>query len=484
MNPNRLIEVPGLGRVSLLDLEKYSSIDSLKTFVELTWSIVEPTTPLAWNWHLDIICSHLEAIHRGEVKNLIINVPPGTGKSFFTSVFFNAWEWASNPELRYLTASYTDDNPIRDNRRCRDIISSKWYKDRFGVQLSSDQAGKIRFDNTSKGWRIATSVGGMGTGEHPDRIIIDDPLKAEDARSETKLKACAEWFDRTISTRVARNPAMIVIMQRLHMEDLTGHLMSKGGWELIKFPMRYRCTRLKSDKDQGYQADPKDKRTIEGELLWPSLWPEDKVHREEILLGPFGSAGQLGQDPIPEGGGLFKRDWFDIVDAIPQEAIRCRGWDTADTPGGGNWTVGVKIAYVPKTGLFYIEDVQRDQLGPAGVSSLIYNTAVLDGKEVSVREGSGSGKATIASRTVKLAGWDYAPSPETSATGDKVSRSAPFRAQCEARNVKIKRADWNDAYLSVVCSFPVGKYDDDVDASAHAFNELVLHSEGDDWVSW
>lgn len=471
---------------SLADYKSSIARDSLPDFIRQSWHLIEPSTPLSWNWHLDELCDVLTRASRGEpgYRRIIINLPPGGMKSL-TLTLWAAWEWASNPSLSYLTASYTDDNTIRDNRRLRSIVTSDWYRSSFWtarpgtpnqtVSLASDQSAKVRFDTTAKGWRIASSVGGIGTGEHPDRIIVDDPHKAADSRYLSALKSACDWMDGTISTRVMKDPVIVVVMQRLHLSDVSAHLLAKGGWTHVRLPMRYIPYRPKTDKSDEYVPDPRDHRTYDGELLWPERWPEDKVRQEEIDLGPFGASGQLQQTPVPEGGGLIKREWLPIVDAPPTgpHVRRCRGWDTADTPDGGNWTVGVRLSYVQSTGLIYIEHVERAQSGPGGVDSLMLSTARADGTSVLVREGSGSGKATIAARTKSLYGYDYASMPENRASGDKVSRANPFRAQCEAGNVRVVRGSWNEAYLSVLTSFPVGKYDDDVDATANAFNALV-----------
>lgn len=485
---------------SVDDLRSSLAKSSLKNFIFEAWDLVEPTTKLEWNWHLDEICEALELVTLGRIKKLIINIPPGLMKSLAVSVFWPAWEWADNPSLRYLTASYSNDNTIRDNRRLRDIVTSDWYQARFGqngsqvhnirdgVKLSSDQAAKIRFDTTAKGWRIASSIGGVGTGEHPDRIIIDDPLKASSRSDETDRAACISWADNTLSTRIARNPAIILIMQRLHRDDLSAHFLAKGGWTHIAFPMRFQIPY--QDADGNWQGgldcechkrnpDPRDHRTEQGQLLWPELWPEEKVRQEEIDLGPFGAAGQLGQKPIPEGGGLFKREWFPIIDVLPTDIDEVRGWDIAETEEAGNWTVGAKLARQRSTGLIIVAHVERVQ--KTLVDSVMKSTADMDGRRCKIREGAGSGKAVTKARSILLAGYDYAASPESDS---KVERANPFRAQCEMGNVRLLRGPWNEAYLDVLTSFPVGKYDDDVDATSNAFNELVGTKKGRKRLTW
>ncbi|CAB4190379.1 Archaeophage PsiM2, terminase large subunit [uncultured Caudovirales phage] len=457
---------------------------SLKIFVQKTWDIVEPNRPLSWNWHLDELCTILEGVTAGTYKRVLINVSPGTMKSLLVSVFWPAWEWATNAKLRYLTASYGSHLTIRDNLRLRDIVRSPWYAAHFSLEFSSDQNAKERFNTTEGGWRIATSVGGVGTGEHPDRIIIDDPITAQQARSKTELQSANDWFDGTVSSRgVTRDTAIVVVMQRLDENDLAGHLLNKGGWEHVCWPMRYEPSRPKTDKDAGHTADKRDPRTEAGQLFWPELFTEEKVRQLELDLGPYGTAGQLQQRPSPEGGGLFKREWFRIVDAAPAVARRARGWDTAGTQDAGDWTCGVKIAEAKDT--FFIEDVTRGQWGPDGVDKTMRLTAEMDGVKCAQREekeGGSAGLAVVAARAKALKGFDYAG---VSISGDKVTRAKPFRAQCEAGNVLLVRGEWNEAYIRELCNFPVGKNDDQVDGSSCAFNAVLLEPVPEpEWVTW
>lgn len=389
---------------------------------------------------------------------------------------FPTWQWTRSPSRRYLTFSYSDVNTIRDNIRCRDIITSDWYQSNYDLRLSSSQSAKIRFDTVQRGYRIASSVEGQGVGEHPDCIIIDDPVKADvsTARSPIMLQKCSDWYSRTVSTRLNRNPAIILVMQRLHLKDLTGRLLAKdpGGWHHLCLPMEYEPEHLDA-QNVLVKPDPRDPRREPGELLWPANWSGEKLRGTKLFLGPFGVAGQLQQRPVPEGGGLFKRDYFKIVDSAPADTKWCRGWDIAETEeeeatDKSNWTVGVKMGYHRESGKWYISHVVRQQ--STLTDSLIKTTAETDGKKCKIREGAGSGKATIAAHRIMLAGYDYDKSPETDS---KIERAAPFRAQAEGGNVHLIKGDWNEVYLDIVCSFPVGVQDDDVDASSNAFNELV-----------
>lgn len=458
--------------------------DSLLYFVQQAWNIVEPMMPFFNNWHIEELCKILESVTRGDTKRVLINVPPGTMKSLLVSVFFPAWEWATNPSLKYLTASYSAHLSIRDNLRLRQIVTSDWYQSHFPhVRLTGDQSAKEKFSTTHQGLRFATSVNGAGTGEHIDRIIIDDPLTAQQARSKIERDSANRWFSNTISSRgIGRGVAIIVIMQRLHQDDMSGYLLARGGFEHVKFPMRY------EPGTDSQPSDPRDHRTIAGELLMPQLLHEAVVRQLEIDLGPYGVAGQLQQRPAPEGGGLFKREWFKFIEAAPTKAQRARGWDTAGTEGAGDYTAGVRLAFASDQ--FYVEDVKRRQLGPAGVEALMQQTAQLDGRSCMQREekeGGASGSAVIAARSKLLRGFDYVGVP---ISGDKVTRARPFRAQCEAGNVFIVRTgdvatdSWIEPYIQELCDFPSGSNDDQVDGSSCAFNTLVTEKKRSGALVW
>jgi predicted phage terminase large subunit-like protein len=494
-------EVHSLGpQYEASELEK-----SLYEYVKAVWPLVEPLQPFVENWHIELMCRKLELIYHGKCKRAIFNVPPGTAKSLIINVFFPTWAWAKNARLRFMCASFSHSLTMRDNVKARDIVESPWYQERWAVRLAEDQNAKGRYNTEQKGWRIATSVNGVGMGEHPDFILIDDPISATQAESDTERTAANDWFDRTISQRLGRNPAIIVIMQRLHKDDLSGHLLKRGGWDHVRWPMRFekctcppdaqernRCVLHKADPD--WQPDALDPRTEQGELLIPALFNETQVRQRELDLGPYGAAGQLQQRPAPEGGGLFKREWFKFVDLAPNRMRIARGYDTASTPGGGDYTATVKCGeefeekivngrmIVESTGRFYLMDPFHDQLGPDGVDKLIRATADKDGKTVPIREekeGGSAGAAVIQARAKALVGFDYKGVP---ISGSKITRSKPFRAQVEAGNVYLVGNGW-DEYLRELCSFPTGDHDDWVDATSCAFNAVLLEEPPEEPVS-
>lgn len=484
----------------LLADEKERLEASLRAFVEEFWPVVEPSRALIPNWHIDEICKALEQVTAGDIERAIFNIPPGTLKSLLIGVFWPAWMWARNPRTRVLAGSYGQHLSMRDNLRVRTLIESPEFQRYWSVALDEDQNTKNRMNTVDKGWRIATSVGGVGTGEHPHFIIIDDPHTAQQAMSDAERQMAIDWFDRTISSRGATSGVrIVVVMQRLHEDDLTGHLLAKGGWVHVCFPMRYVRTRPATEQDPGYTADPRDPRTQEGELLCPALINEDRVKQLELDLGPYGTAGQLQQKPSPEGGGLFKREWFKFVDVAPKLARRVRGWDTASTEqneqGKGDYTAGVRIAeefdhvlepigntgrtrrVLKSTGRFFVEHVVRDKWGPSDVDKNMRSIAESDGRTVAQREEKepgGAGKAIIAARTRLMRGYDYS---FTQLGQNKVTRAKPFRSQCEGGNVYLVRGDWNEPYIQELCAFPTGKHDDQVDGSSCAFNAVLLEPE-------
>lgn len=287
--------------------------ESLGEYIRQAWSVVEPGVQFVPGWHIEAISEHLEALTRGEIRNLIINIPPRHMKSISISVMWPTWAWIKRPSAQFLTASYSMNLAVRDAVKSRRLIQSPWYQSRWAdrFQLAGDQNQKSRYENNKNGHRIAVGVGGGATGEGGDFIVVDDPHKAQEADSDAYRTAVLDWWDYTMSTRL-NNPkagGRVIIMQRLHEEDLTGHVLARmkdGGeqYEHLCLPAEYepRCyvTVL------GW-SDP---RTVEGELLWPERFGAVELATLKKTLGERQAAGQLQQRPAPAGGAIFKRDWW------------------------------------------------------------------------------------------------------------------------------------------------------------------------------
>jgi hypothetical protein len=297
----------------------------LGEFIALAWPLVEPATPYMRNWHIDAIIEYLEAVTRGEIRRLIINIPPRHMKSLAVSVFWPCWVWLTRPETRFLYASYAEHLSTRDSRKCREIIQSRGVRsaarqgerertilERIGYQgllalvnddpwrLNPDQNAKRRFENTASGYRIATSVGGTATGEGGDVIVIDDPHKADEVESDVQRENVLAWHDSTMSTRLndPKKSARVLIMQRLHERDLTGHLLAQGGWEHLCLPAEYEPSHP--------FVWPNDPRKREGQRLWDARVGVKELDEQKRALGSYGAAGQLQQRPAPAEGAILR----------------------------------------------------------------------------------------------------------------------------------------------------------------------------------
>jgi predicted phage terminase large subunit-like protein len=462
----------------------------LRAFVEQAWSIVE-SVPFVANWHLDVLCDQLEKVSRGEISRLLINVPPGTAKSLIVSVFFPAWEWATDASKRYLTASYGQDLATRDAVKMRVLVESQWYQTHFwNVTFRADQNQKTRFENDEGGWRIATSVGGRGTGEHPDRIIIDDPHNAKEAESDLERQGAIDWFTQTVSTRgVTRGAAIVVVMQRLHELDLSGNILrgeTAAEWTHVCLPMRAESpTALVPTKATRPTVDPR----APGDLLWPSLFTPAKVESLERALGSYATAGQLQQRPAPAEGGILKLKWLryyeDGTKPIVDSIVISVDPALKDKEQNDYWAIQAWGIHGPNRyalrrvharlglgeAIQQVTDMHRWSLEAypnAGVTVLIENAA--------------AGPDAIRALRRKIAGvvpW--------TARGDKAQRAMAASPVLEAGNVIVPGAEdvvggkpdagltpgWVQEMVMEWASFPNGAHDDDVDA----FSQMVLRTQ-------
>ena len=277
---------------------------SFKAFAKAAWQVIEPGTPLLWNWHLDVICDHLQAVYERRIKRLAITLAPGHAKSSFISVLFADWCWINDPYLRFLCASHSIDLAIRDNKNRRDLIESDWFQERYGevFTLSSSQNVKGFFENDKRGYSMAVAVRSSGTGKRASYLLIDDPNNAMAGLAD--IEATKEWFGKTWMSRLndQENGPMIIVGQRLHEDDLIGHVLKLGGWEHVNLPEEYEPGR-ESETSLGTY----DIRTQEGELLWPEKFPKEVLDKLKRGLGPLHYSAQYQQSPVPASGGTFKQ---------------------------------------------------------------------------------------------------------------------------------------------------------------------------------
>lgn len=336
----------------LAEREADKGRDSLRAYVKYAWRQVEPETPYMSNWHIDVICEYLQAVSEGHIQNLIINIPPRHMKSLAVCVFWPTWEWITQPGLRYLFSAYSGSNAVRDTIYSRRLIMSRWYQERWGYayKLSKDVNRMSRIENTHGGFRIAHGVASGITGEGGQRIVIDDPHQLDDDLDPGALQGVAEWWDGVMSSRV-NNPqtaARVIVQQRIHDRDLSGHLMAKmeekgaRHYENLVLPAEYedqftRSFVVMSRKTETEWA-PKvqvellpekrqveleedgvgpeefveltaDPRVDENELLWEEKMPRAELEALKTELKRKAS-GQLQQRPVPTEGDLFKSRYF------------------------------------------------------------------------------------------------------------------------------------------------------------------------------
>lgn len=452
---------------------------SLATFVREAWHIVEPRAPYRHGWHIDAICEHLEAISNGEITRLLINVPPGTMKSLLTAVFWPAWEWGprDDADLRIIATSHNKDLATRDNVKCRRLIQSDWFQSLWPLGLTSDQNVKTKFENVETGFREAMAFQSM-TGGRGDRVLVDDPLSVDDAKSPTVRESVNTTFREALPTRMVdpENSAIVVIMQRLHERDVSGLILAGDfGYEKLILPMEFETNR-RCKTSIGF-VDP---RTQEGELLFPERFSKEVVERDKKALGEYATAGQLQQRPAPREGGMFKRSWFSIVKAAPVNAKRVRRWDIAGTEkkqtsaSDPDYSVGVKMSELE--GHYYIEHVVRIREKAATLERTMKNTADVDGYrcKIGVPQDPGAAGKNYAAYLIKmLIGYNVRAYIES---GNKEQRAEPLSAQAEAGNVSLVQGDWNEAFLDELCMFPNAAHDDQVDGASGAFDMLFTSS--------
>lgn len=475
-----------LARRHLLDFTKY------------TWPGYEE------NWHHRLVGDALDRVLAGKCRRLIILEPPQNGKSEQVSRRFPAYALGKNPDLRIIATSYGDTLAGDMSRDVQKIMSTPEYRTlfpntRLGEAKDPEKRTQGQFDVVGrKGYYIGCALHGGITGKTSDIGIIDDPIKN---RAEAESPAFRErvWDDYKsafVTRQFGTTGAIIICVTRWHEDDLVGRLLELAAkdptadqWEVISLPA------LASAKVELHQDDPR--KSGSNDPLWPDKYPIEELARRRAGMGEYDWAALYQQVPAPSGGGLFKEEWFagKIVDAAPTLMRKARGWDTAGTENDGDWTCGVKIGEEfivsdPKTGetastgRFFVLDVQRKQFGPDSVDKLMRLITELDGHDCAQREekeGGSAGGAVTAARLKTLKGYDYR---EVIISGSKVTRSKPFRAQCEGGNVYLLRADWNVAYIKELCGFPTALHDDQVDGSSCAFNAVLLEEPpmADNWL--
>lgn len=433
--------------------------------------------------HHKLLCDKLQKIDSGEIKRLMVFMPPGSAKSTYASVLFPAW-FMRKKRRNVIVATYASDLGRKIGRRMRAVIRQKAYQRIVGEGLGGDSAAADQFVLTNENEMMTGGILSGITGNRADLLVIDDPIKGRaDADSETiRERTKAEYTD-SLLTRGKPGFRVLLIQTRWHQDDLAGSILPEGYagesgsilcrdgqvWEVISIPA-----------EAEREDDPLGRKP--GEMLWPEWFGADHWAPFRKLSRTWASLYQ--QRPAPDEGLLFKRSWFKFVRATPAgHRATVRAWDLAATAKNAtnnpDYTAGVRMS-MGRDGDFLIEDVERLRGTPRDVKASVKQMAELDGVRTKIRMAQDPGQAgkEQAEQYVKdLRGYTV---NVVRPTGDKATRASPFSVQAEAGNVSLLVTGdpaldaWVEPFLSELTLFPAGAHDDQVDAAADAFNELAL----------
>lgn len=587
---------------------------TLSQFIQQAWHVVEPSTPYIHGWHIDAICEHLTAITYGQIKNLLINMPPRHMKSLIVSVFWPVWEWTKWPHRKFLFSSYAQNLSIRDSLKCRRLIQSNWFQERFGhiFKLTTDQSTKTRFDNDRYGYRLATSVSGMGTGEGGDRIVCleydtllnlqfgkmkigyvvenklaaevqcynrlknkieyrrilrhfettnevlielvignkilrctpnhplfiigkgylpaeqvvkgyllrtddnkqayidnivilqgdfktynieveehnnyyangflvhncDDPHNVLEGESDLVRQGTLDWWSETMSTRLndQKTGAKIIVMQRVHEQDLSGFLIERGGYEHLCLPAEYEgnkfCTSI------GWE----DPRTQIDDLLWPERIGRKELNELKRDIGPYAAAGQFQQRPAPREGGLIKSSWFKyfklIKDAYgyiqsPRFKTKVQVWDTAFKTDQHNDFTVCHTYGIGEDGYYLIARFKSKIEFPELERMAIMLANEHKPNQILIEDhASGQSLIQVLQKKTNL------PIKAVKADRDKIARVNACSGYIEAGKILLPEGEpWVSDYIHTMCTFPAATHDDDVDCTTHFLINVALRQE-------
>jgi predicted phage terminase large subunit-like protein len=466
---------------------------SLYHFLQYFWPLAS-AHDFSPNWHIELLCKELEMVAErvalGQPKeyDLVINVPPGSTKTITCSIMFPVWCWTKWHWMRFITASYSSTLSLESAEFSRDIIRSALFQEMYPeLDIKADKDTKSNFKLVKKtygvtgrpgpvivgGNRYSTSVLGTLTGFHGDILIIDDPLNPTQAFSDTELMNANRWCEQTLSTRKTRKAVTptIYIMQRLHQDDPSGHLLAKNKTNVRHISLPGECRTFQE------QVKPAELlQFYKDDLMDPNRMPWSVLKDMEADLGQYGYAGQVGQNPTPPGGGMFKVDHFIFLDTLPmshQVEKTVRYWDKAASKHkDAAFTCGVRMSRL-NNGCFLIEDVIRGQWETHQREAVIRETAEADGGNVEIwieQEPGSGGKDSAKGTILNLAGFKI---QSEKVSGDKESRADAFSVQVNNGHVFLVKAGWNQKFIEEYRFFPASTFKDQVDAGSGAFNKLL-----------
>lgn len=444
--------------------------EDLQAFTIRAFKTINPGTVFRDNWHLEAINFRLMECANGKCKRLLITQPPRSLKSLCVSVAYVAWLLGRDPRRKFLCVSYSSELAAELARQFRMVVDAPWYREIF-PNMRADKDTSFDFVTTAGGGRFATSVGGSLTGRGGGTIIIDDPMKAEDALSKAARDRVIGWYGNTLASRLndKRNDTIITVMQRLHEEDLAGHLIEQGIWTHLDLPaIAIEPEEIPLGNGRMYRRRP-------GEVLQPEHEPMEVLDRIKADIGSFNFSAQYQQRPVPAEGNLIKWKWFQVFAYPPAQDAKGRiiqSWDTA-LKVGDQTDYSVCTTWLVKGPDYYLRDVYRERLEyPDLKRRVIEMSRRWEAYHVLI-EDKGSGTSLIQDmRLDRISGVrPIGITPEA----DKVTRMGDQTGCIEARQVHLpEEAPWLDDFKVEVLAFPHGKYDDQVDSMSQ-FLKWVRH---------
>lgn len=458
-------------------LDRELAARSFYHYLEMSFPVIEPGVRFMSNWHIGAIAEHVEAVFANQIKNLVINVPPGSMKSLSICTQYPTWAWgpANHPGRRMIFGSYAEDLSNRDSLRSRMLIESDWYQQRWGegaaepewrrVVRNPRQWAKRRFDNLAGGIRMATTPAGRVTGFHGHDLVVDDPTKPAEC-TNLALTQVEDWWFKTMPSRKLPDAHAIIIMQRLHDRDLAG-LCIERGYDCLIIPMEYeREVRTRTPLKW------KDPRTKEGEPLWPERWPGTDLPELKEALGPRETAAQLQQRPAPAEGAIFKDPMFKfykIAPSVRRMSVILSVDANFKKTDNGSFAVGQAWGQIASD--CYLLDQVRGRWSFSELLEAIRRLAERWPTAYRILvEDKANGSALVDVLGKELSGVTTVL-PEK----DKVRRAHAVEPMWAAGNVWTPDpsvAPWVKDYVLELKSFPVGKNDDQVDTMTQALAHL------------
>ena len=436
----------------------------LSAFIDRTFREIAPADRVEISWYLQAVAYHLELCAKREIRQLIINIPPRHGKSISASVAFVAWLLGHNPSERVVAISYGADLALKFARDCKRVMATDWYRLAFPGTVLSDRTATHDFETTCRGGRYTTSLDGAITGQGGNIFIIDDPNPASDATSETGRAKVLERYKGAVMSRAnnARNSVIIVVQQRVHVDDLSGHLLENeaGDWVQLNFPAI-------AVRDEQIAIGPGQWHTRRvGDLLDPMRETHETLEKRRRNMTSKIFSAQFQQEPVPEDGEIVKWGWFKRYTASPfvREGDRfVQSWDTASKAGELN-DFSVCTTWFVQDRDYYLLDVWRGRVNFPDLKRQVHALARRWGIDVLLIEDKGSGTQLIA----QLEDEDHAALPRPIARvpkDDKVTRMAAQTSWIEQGHVHLPlEAPWLATLQSELLQFPDGKHDDQVDS--------------------